>query len=419
MPSAKPQDAASAVGKTNLAKPPDPATALRGRSEAPEPPARGGAGTPGMLPKSPASPAASGDGGNCPVQPDGRRGGNAPLYVPVVSRSAGGEAGDAAGAAVSEDPLPPAAPEPVPRRHPPLDASPVGLEAQAVQALTGPVPSRGLCRRGHHGGHPHRTAEVERLLLPAGGGKVLVLRGARDDRPRRPHSWVRDGATARGSGPFEVRQEGRGDVLVPLHCADSWVLASSAAGGAAPEDTRLVRIAPLRFRRRSLHLRQPAKGGARRRHGGTVSLGLRRGTQVLHPRGGSATWGDAPGDCSACTPSTTAGGSRNGPGGRTWWSLHPVRGGCGDRQSANEARFAAAAENLTELDLIASFLLPITLWSCYPLARRRNGWGFTRTGFGPGRSRGSSYRSGCRRGTGGTGSKISSASCPAVRWAGP
>src|SRR5579884_915904 len=156
MPSAKPQDAASAVGKTNLAKPPDPATALRGRSEAPEPPARGGAGTPGMLPKSPASPAASGDGGNCPVQPDGRR---------------GGEAGDAAGAAVSEDPLPPAAPEPVPRRHPPLDASPVGLEAQAVQALTGPVPSRGLCRRGHHGGHPHRTAEVERLLLPAGGGK--------------------------------------------------------------------------------------------------------------------------------------------------------------------------------------------------------------------------------------------------------
>lgn len=122
------------------------------------------------------------------------------------------------------------------------------------------------------------------------------------------------------------------------HCADSWVLASSAAGGAAPEDTRLVRIAPLRFRRRSLHLRQPAKGGARRRHGGTVSLGLRRGTQVLHPRGGSATWGDAPGDCSACTPSTTAGGSRNGPGGRTWWSLHPVRGGCGDRQSANEGR---------------------------------------------------------------------------------
>src|SRR5579875_2499816 len=88
MPSAKPQDAASAVGKTNLAKPPDPATALRGRSEAPEPPARGGAGTPGMLPKSPASPAASGDGGNCPVQPDGRRGGRGGFGRPPTARRA-------------------------------------------------------------------------------------------------------------------------------------------------------------------------------------------------------------------------------------------------------------------------------------------------------------------------------------------
>jgi len=70
------------------------------------------------------------------------------------------------------------------------------------------------------------------------------------------------------------------------HCVDSWVLAASAVGGAAPEDTRVVRIAPLRWRRRSLHLRQPAKGGVRRRHGGAVSLGLRRGTQVLHPRFG-------------------------------------------------------------------------------------------------------------------------------------
>jgi hypothetical protein len=70
------------------------------------------------------------------------------------------------------------------------------------------------------------------------------------------------------------------------HCVDSWVLAASAVGGAVPEDTRIVRIAPLRFRRRSLHLRQPAKGGVRKRNGGTVSLGLRRGTQVLHPRFG-------------------------------------------------------------------------------------------------------------------------------------
>ncbi len=70
------------------------------------------------------------------------------------------------------------------------------------------------------------------------------------------------------------------------HCVDSWVLAASAVGGSVPDDTRIIRVAPLRFRRRSLHLRQPAKGGVRRRHGGTVSLGLRRGMHVLHPRYG-------------------------------------------------------------------------------------------------------------------------------------
>lgn len=70
------------------------------------------------------------------------------------------------------------------------------------------------------------------------------------------------------------------------HCVDSWVLAASAVGGSVPDDTRIVRVAPLRLRRRSLHLRQPAKGGVRRRHGGTASLGLRRGAQVLHRRFG-------------------------------------------------------------------------------------------------------------------------------------
>lgn len=70
------------------------------------------------------------------------------------------------------------------------------------------------------------------------------------------------------------------------HCVDAWVLASVAVGGTVPENTRIVRVAPLRFRRRSLHLRQPGKGGMRRRHGGTVSLGLRRGMQVLHPHHG-------------------------------------------------------------------------------------------------------------------------------------
>lgn len=80
------------------------------------------------------------------------------------------------------------------------------------------------------------------------------------------------------------------------HCVDSWTLAASAVGGAVPDDTRIVRMAPLRLRRRSLHLREPGKGGARRRHGGTVSLGLRRGTQVLHPRFGFCYVGGHTGD---------------------------------------------------------------------------------------------------------------------------
>jgi hypothetical protein len=86
MPTAKPQGTAQAVGKTSLAKQPAPATGARGRLKAAERLGRGGPGMPRTLPKSAASAAVSGDGGNCPVHPDGRGGGNAPpFYVPVVS----------------------------------------------------------------------------------------------------------------------------------------------------------------------------------------------------------------------------------------------------------------------------------------------------------------------------------------------
>lgn len=70
------------------------------------------------------------------------------------------------------------------------------------------------------------------------------------------------------------------------HAVDAWVLAASEVGATRPVYTGLIRLAPLRFRRRSLHLQNPANGGMRRRHGGTVSLGLRRGTQILHPKFG-------------------------------------------------------------------------------------------------------------------------------------
>ena len=71
------------------------------------------------------------------------------------------------------------------------------------------------------------------------------------------------------------------------HCVDSWVLANSWTGGhLVPDSTALLYMIPLRFHRRRLHMLQPTKGGARRRDGGTRSLGFKRGSLVKHPRYG-------------------------------------------------------------------------------------------------------------------------------------
>jgi hypothetical protein len=73
------------------------------------------------------------------------------------------------------------------------------------------------------------------------------------------------------------------------HCVDAWVLASSAVGGKGmPDNRRLVCIAPLSWHHRQLHKLQPAKGGKRRREGGTLSQGIKRGTLVKHPSYGKA-----------------------------------------------------------------------------------------------------------------------------------
>lgn len=71
------------------------------------------------------------------------------------------------------------------------------------------------------------------------------------------------------------------------HCVDSWAMAHGVVGGDDhPDNTRLLLVSPLQFRRRSLHLLQPQAGGHRRRHGGTISEGLKRGSIVRHPRHG-------------------------------------------------------------------------------------------------------------------------------------
>jgi len=68
------------------------------------------------------------------------------------------------------------------------------------------------------------------------------------------------------------------------HCVDAWTLAYSAVGGhKVPDNTRLVCLAPLVWHRRQLHRLEPEKGGRRKPYGGTLSLGVKRGTLVTHP----------------------------------------------------------------------------------------------------------------------------------------
>jgi len=68
------------------------------------------------------------------------------------------------------------------------------------------------------------------------------------------------------------------------HCVDSWVLANSVVGGhQAPENKKILFLSPLRFHRRQLHRFQPTKEVGRLAYGGTMSLGLKKGSLVEHP----------------------------------------------------------------------------------------------------------------------------------------
>jgi len=66
------------------------------------------------------------------------------------------------------------------------------------------------------------------------------------------------------------------------HCVDSWCLAASATGTKHPTTKSIHYMVPLRFNKRQLHMLQFSKGGTRRRQGGTLSLGLKKGTLVKH-----------------------------------------------------------------------------------------------------------------------------------------
>ena len=66
------------------------------------------------------------------------------------------------------------------------------------------------------------------------------------------------------------------------HGVDSWVLAFSEVGGKVVDNKNLLLVKPLQFRRRQLHLLKPSTGGFRRGHGGTQSMGFKRGSVVSH-----------------------------------------------------------------------------------------------------------------------------------------
>ena len=78
------------------------------------------------------------------------------------------------------------------------------------------------------------------------------------------------------------------------HNVDSWILARDMVGGSQePDNINVVKIVPLRWHRRQLHMFQPAKRGARRIYGGTRSLGFKRGSLVKHKKYGTCFVGGA------------------------------------------------------------------------------------------------------------------------------
>ena len=108
------------------------------------------------------------------------------------------------------------------------------------------------------------------------------------------------------------------------HCVDSHVLCEKTVGGDITPFKGMYRISFLNFSRRQSHVQNPIKDGVRKQYGSTRSLGLNRGTLVIHKKFGLSF----------------VGGSSQGQ-----LSLHSVESGKRLTQSAKK-------ENLTILSLI-------------------------------------------------------------------
>lgn len=71
-----------------------------------------------------------------------------------------------------------------------------------------------------------------------------------------------------------------------VHCLDSWCLANQVVTGDLPDNKGVIHFKPLIYYKRQLHAFCPCKGNIRRPYGGTMSLGLKKGTLVKHKKYG-------------------------------------------------------------------------------------------------------------------------------------
>lgn len=97
------------------------------------------------------------------------------------------------------------------------------------------------------------------------------------------------------------------------HCVDAWVLANDFVGGhVKPENERVLFLEPIQFQRRNLRAQTFAKSGVRRRMGGTMSLGLKKGRLAKHIKHGICyIGGNMKGLLTICNVATGARIARN------------------------------------------------------------------------------------------------------------
>jgi hypothetical protein len=76
-----------------------------------------------------------------------------------------------------------------------------------------------------------------------------------------------------------IKTDKKLDDVFDAHNVDSWVLANSIFNIQRVPDNKLIyKFVPMIVHRRQLHMFQFSKGGIRKRYGGTVSLGIPKGT---------------------------------------------------------------------------------------------------------------------------------------------